>query len=135
MALFTWNDSYSVRAELCDMQHKKLFEIINQLADAMRMGKGNDVMSRMVAELLLYTRTHVQQEEALLRKTNYPQLAGHQELHRRFVTNVEVLDEQMRAGRTANSVQVLNLLRDWLLNHIQKADKQYSAHLNAAGFR
>jgi len=135
MSLFTWNDSYSVRVEMCDVQHRKLFEIINQLADAMRMGKGNDVMSRTVAELLLYTRTHFQQEEALLRKTNYPQLAGHQELHRRFVADVEALDEQMRGGRTGNSVQVLNLLRDWLQNHIQKADKQYSAHLNAAGIR
>jgi hemerythrin len=25
------------------------------------------------------------------------------------------------------------MLRDWLVNHIQKVDKQYSAYLNAAG--
>jgi hemerythrin len=135
MALFTWNDSYSVKVELCDAQHKKLFAIINNLADAMRMGRGQDVVTATVGELLQYTRTHFQQEEALLRKANYPQLAPHQEQHQKFIADVQALEQDAIAGHAANSVKVLNLLRDWLLNHIQKTDKQYSAHLNAAGIR
>jgi hemerythrin len=43
------------------------------------------------------------------------------------------LVNQAREGKAANSIQVLNLLRDWLVNHIQKTDKQYSECLNAAG--
>ena len=105
------------------------------MADAMRMGKGNDAVNKTVGELLQYTRTHFQQEEALLKKANYPQLAPHQEMHRKFVGDVEALMEQTRSGKAANSVQVLNLLRDWLVNHIQKVDKQYSDTLNAAGIR
>jgi hemerythrin len=135
MALFTWSDSYSVHVELCDAQHKKLFAIINHLADAMRMGRGQDVVTATVGELLQYTRTHFQQEEALLRKANYPLLAAHQEQHRKFISNVEALEHGAIGGHAANSVKVLNLLREWLLNHIQKTDKQYSAHLNAAGIR
>ena len=133
MALFTWNDSYSVKVALCDQQHKKLFEIINDLAGAMRSGKGNDAVSKTVGELLQYTRTHFQAEEALLKKANYPQLAAHQEMHKKFINDVEGLVKQAREGKAANSIQVLNLLRDWLVNHIQKTDKQYSECLNAAG--
>jgi hemerythrin len=48
---------------------------------------------------------------------------------------VEALLKQTREGRAANSIQVLNLLRDWLANHIQKTDKAYSDCLNAAGIR
>ncbi len=135
MALFTWNDSYSVKVALCDQQHKKLYEIINELADAMRVGKGNEIVSKTVGELLQYTRTHFQQEEALLKRANYPQLAPHQEQHKKFVADVEGLLKQTREGRAANSIQVLNLLRDWLVNHIQKTDKAYSDCLNAAGIR
>jgi hemerythrin len=131
--LFIWNDSYSVKVNLCDTQHQKLFAIMNELADAMRVGKGSQVVSRTVGDLLQYTRTHFQQEEALLRKANYPQLGPHQEMHRRFLADVELLNRQTREGHTVNSVAVLNLLRDWLVNHIQKMDKAYSAHLNAAG--
>jgi len=135
MVLFTWNDSYSVKVSLCDQQHKQLFEIINQLADAMRTGQGKQAVSRTVGDLLQYTRTHFQEEEALLRNANYPQLAAHEEQHRKFVADIEALDKQTREGRVANSIQVLNLLRDWLINHILKTDKAYSDFLNAAGVR
>ncbi|HTW49408.1 MAG TPA: bacteriohemerythrin [Acidobacteriaceae bacterium] len=132
-ALFTWKDSYSVQVKLCDTQHQKLFAIMNELADAMRAGQGSTAVSHTVGELLQYARTHFQQEEALMRRANYAQLAAHQEMHRRFVADVELLDRQTREGHTASSVQVLNILRDWLVNHIQKTDKAYSAPLNAAG--
>ena len=133
MALFTWNDSYSVKVTQCDEQHKKLFAIINELADAMRMGKGQEAVGVTVGELLQYTRTHFREEEELMIKAGYPQLPAHQEMHKKFVADVEALQKQAQSGQSANSIKVLNLLRDWLLNHIQKTDKQYSAHLNAAG--
>jgi hemerythrin-like metal-binding protein len=135
MALFNWNDSYSVKVAMCDQQHKKLFEIINELAEAMRQGKGQQAVTKTVGERLEYTETHFQQEEALLKKTNYPQLAAHQEMHKKFVADIVALQKQTQAGKATNSVNVLNLLRDWLVNHIQKTDKLYSEHLNTAGIR
>ena len=133
MAVFSWNDSYSVKVAKCDQQHMRLFDIINQLADAMRMGKGQDVVNQVVTDLLDYTNTHFQEEEALLQKANYPQLEAHQEMHRIFVKKVQSLQSQAQMGKRVNAAQLLSLMRDWLVNHIQKADKRYSAHLNAAG--
>jgi len=133
MAVFSWNDSYSVKVAVCDQQHMRLFDIINKLADAMRMGKGQDVVNQVVTELLDYTNTHFQDEEALLQKANYPQLEAHQEMHRIFVKKVQSLQSQAQMGKRVNAAQLLSLMRDWLVNHIQKADKRYSAHLNAAG--
>jgi len=135
MPLFTWNDSYSVKVAQCDEQHKKLFAIINELADAMRMGKGSEILGKTVSELLTYTRTHFSQEEALMKKANYPELAQHQEMHRKFVAQIESFLTQAKEGRAASSIEVLNMLRDWLINHIQKVDKQYSVHLNLAGIQ
>lgn len=133
MAVFSWNDLYSVKVAKCDQQHMRLFDIINQLADAMRMGKGQDVVNQVVTDLLDYTNTHFQDEEALLQKANYPQLEAHQEMHRIFVKKVQSLQSQAQMGKRVNAAQLLSLMRDWLVNHIQKADKRYSAHLNAAG--
>lgn len=135
MALFTWNDSYSVKVAKCDAQHKRLFEIINELGEAMRLGKGQEVMAKTVGKLLEYTRTHFREEEELMRQAKYGQLAAHQELHQKFVGDVEALEQQVNAGGYTNTVQVLSMLRDWLLNHIQKTDTKYSADLNAAGIR
>ncbi len=133
MAVFDWNNSYSVKVAMCDQQHQKLFEIMNQLAGAMRMGKGQEAVDGTLNNLLEYTQTHFQDEEALLEKTNYPHLAAHQQMHRTFVMKVQALQSLTKTGKRAHSMQVLTLIRDWLTHHIQKADKQYSAHLNAAG--
>jgi hemerythrin len=40
MALITWNDGYSVKVKQFDDQHKKLIDMVNELHDAMGIGKG-----------------------------------------------------------------------------------------------
>ncbi len=99
----------------------------------MRIGKGKEALSKTVGQLLDYTRTHFQQEEELMKRSGYADLAPHQAMHSKFVADIEGLIKQAQEGHAVNSIQVLNMLRDWLVNHIQKVDKQYSAHLNAAG--
>ncbi|HVT98349.1 MAG TPA: bacteriohemerythrin [Acidobacteriaceae bacterium] len=132
---FEWDNSYSVKVAVCDEQHMKLFDIMNELANAMRMGKGREAVDSTLNQLLEYTQTHFRDEEALLEKTNYPQLAAHQQMHRMFVSKVQSMQTLARSGKRTSAMQVLQLGREWLVNHIQKADKQYSAHLNAAGIR
>jgi hemerythrin len=39
-ALFQWDDGYSVKVMAMDNQHKKIFELISQLHQAMRSGHG-----------------------------------------------------------------------------------------------
>jgi hemerythrin len=133
MSTFAWNESYSVHVHQFDAQHQKLFEIINSLADAMRVGKGEDVIRDVVGQLAVYTRTHFLQEEVLMRQTGYPDLAAHQDQHNKLMSDVEKYKADLDGGRKPNTVVVLNFLRDWLVQHIQKSDKAYSDHFNAHG--
>lgn len=133
MATFAWNESYRVHVLQFDAQHKKLFEIINNLADAMRVGKGEDVIRDVVGQLAVYTRTHFLQEEVLMRRTAYPHLAAHQEQHNKLMADVEKYKADLDGGRKPNTIAVLNFLREWLVQHIQKSDKLYSDHLNTHG--
>lgn len=104
MATFVWNESYSVRVRQFDAQHQKLFEIINSLADAMRVGKGNDVIRGVVEQLAFYTRTHFLQEEALMRQTDYPGFAAHREKHAKLIADVEKYKRDLDEGREANTI-------------------------------
>jgi len=135
MALFAWNESYSVSVRQFDMQHQKLFEIVNQLADAMRTGRGTEVIREVVAQLAVYTRTHFLQEEVLMKQAGYPGLPGHLQQHAKLMTAVEKYKNDLDEGRNPDTVAVLDFLRTWLVDHIQKSDKAYSAHLNARGIR
>jgi hemerythrin-like metal-binding protein len=133
MAIFAWNESYSVRVQQMDEQHRKLFDIINSLAEAMRGGKGDDVVRDTVEQLAVYTRTHFLQEEALMQKTGYSGLAAHKELHRKLMEDVEQYKRALEEGRSASPISLLNFIRQWLVHHIREADKAYTDHLNAHG--
>jgi len=133
MATFAWNEGYSVHVRQFDQQHQKLFEIINGLADAMRTGKGEDVIRDVVNQLAVYTRTHFLQEEVLMQQTAYPALAAHREQHNRLMTDVEKYKTDLNEGRKPNTVAVLGFLQKWLVDHIQKSDKAYAEHMNTHG--
>lgn len=135
MATFAWNDCYSVRVQQLDAQHKMLFDTINGLADAMRMGRGEEVIREVVHKLAIYTRTHFLQEEVLMKQTGYPALPAHKAQHQKLMAEVEQYKRELDEGRKPNTVAVLAFLQKWLVDHIQKSDKAYSDHMNAHGVR
>jgi len=133
MSLVTWDQSYSVKVKRCDQEHQKLFQLMNALHDAMRVGKGRTLIQQILGELNDYTKIHFRAEEGLMELAKYPALAGHRIEHQKFVTRVAQFQKDLDAGTGGNSVAVLEFLKDWLVKHIQKIDQSYSAHLNAHG--
>jgi hemerythrin len=133
MPLVTWDVSYSVKVARCDEDHKKLFALINSLHDAMRAGKGAEVIQKVVKELGDYTHFHFSAEEMLLEQTHYPALGPHRAQHRAFVKKVEQFQQDLKTTTTGQAISVVNFLKDWLANHIKQTDRQYSAHMNANG--
>lgn len=133
MALFVWNDTYSVQVGSIDEQHKKLFGIINQLHDALAAGKGQATVKLVLKELIDYTVTHFQSEEAMLDKQGYPNLATHRMDHKSLVDKIKKLQVEYEAGQLGTAVKVMDFLQEWLKSHIMKTDKRYSGFLNAKG--
>jgi len=132
VALISWNESYSVKVKACDLQHQKLFYLINALQEAMKAGKGRQLAGDIVRDLDQYTVSHFTAEEALLERTNYPRLAEHRKQHQKFISDVKKIEGDINAGAVV-SIALMDVLNDWLVNHIQVMDKAYSDHLNKAG--
>ncbi len=63
MALITWNNGLDLGVEEIDNQHRKLVAMINDLNDAMRQGRGNDVLAKILGGLINYAATHFNTEE------------------------------------------------------------------------
>ena len=126
MAIFKWEEKYSVKVQEMDDQHKRLFELINQLHDAMQSGKGNALLTEIVKGLKDYSITHFSAEEKYMEKIKYSGLAEQKEQHRTFIKKVEEYEQQVSLGKLSLSIEVLTFLRDWLVNHIQRVDKKYS---------
>lgn len=133
MALITWSDSLSVKVKQFDDQHKKLVDMVNQLHDAMKAGKGAQVIGDILKSLIQYTQTHFAAEERLLKQYAYPEFEAHKKEHNTLVIQVLDLQKQLQEGKAVLTQQVLHFLRDWLSKHIQGDDKKYGVFLNGKG--
>ena len=135
MALTTWNDSYSVKVEKLDAQHKNVFEMINNLADAMRKGQGASAIQPTLTRLMEHLRIHIEDEEKLMRRTGYPELAAHQEEHRLYLLRLGRFKTDLEKTGNEDTVALLRILRDIILDHMLRVDIAYSAYFNANGIR
>ena len=133
MALITWSDSLSVKVKQFDDQHKKLVDMVNQLFDAMKTGKGNQVMGDILKQLIAYTQTHFAAEERLLKQYAYPDFEAHKKEHNALVIQVLDLQKQFQEGKPVLTQNIMTFLRDWLSKHIQGDDKKYGVFLNGKG--
>ena len=125
MALFNWNDSYSVNIKEIDSQHKILIGLINELHDGMKVGKGKDILKKILDELVKYTVFHFDHEEKLFISYNYPESFLHKRAHSDLIQQVTSLKEKYDNGKTVLSMDVMNFLKDWLGSHILGTDKKY----------
>jgi hemerythrin len=126
MTLIDWNTArYSVQVKQFDDEHEELVRLINDLHSAMKAGKSRDLMGYTLDKLVAYTKTHFANEEAAMARHGYPELASHRKEHVDFTKHVADFQRKFDAGETAVTVDVMEFLRKWLVDHIQKSDRHY----------
>ena len=132
MPLIEWSDKFSVGIPSIDAQHKKLVGMANELCDAMEAGHGTAVLKKTLEGLIGYTVTHFKYEEKLFAGTGYEASAAHKGEHEELTRQVLAIQEKVEKGMSsAQCIQLMICLRDWLTNHILRSDKGYAAHLIA----
>jgi hemerythrin len=127
VAIFEWNDKYSIGVKEMDRQHQVLFSILNDLHEAMLKGIAQNVTGDLLQKLIDYTKNHFAAEESLMTAARYPGLAGHLIKHKELLMQVDDLAARQKRGEIAVSVQLMQFLRNWLTTHIQQEDRRYSA--------
>ncbi|SNB47071.1 bacteriohemerythrin [Geobacter sp. DSM 9736] len=133
MALLSWSDSYRVNIKQIDDQHKKLIEMINTLHDAMKVGKGSQVLGEVLKSLIDYTGSHFATEEKLMKLHNYPDYEHHKKEHNLLVMQVLDIQKNLQNGSAPLTQNIMSFLKEWLVKHIQGEDKKYGPYLNGKG--
>jgi hemerythrin len=135
MALIDWNDSLVVNVTEIDNQHRKLVEMINDLHEAMRQGKGKDITGKIVNSLIGYAATHFRTEEKYFELFAYPDAPVHKKEHSDFVAKISEFKDGFEKGTAGLSIEIMNFLSNWLRNHIKISDKKYSPLFKAKGLK
>ncbi|MDR3073145.1 MAG: bacteriohemerythrin [Deltaproteobacteria bacterium] len=125
--LMIWTPDLDTGIPLIDGQHQMLCVYINALHRAVRHGTLAATGRDLIASLKNYTATHFSTEENYFSRSDYPDTVKHTEVHHRFVDKVTQAEAQFAAGKLGSGgADLLNFLKDWLLNHIRVTDHQYA---------
>jgi hemerythrin-like metal-binding protein len=135
MALIIWNNNYAIGLAEIDQQHQKLVQIINNLFDAISKKEREQILESSLKELINYTMVHFKFEEELLKRYNYLDFLQHVREHSVFIDKINSYVKDFKKGDNKIMIDVINYLKDWLLNHILLVDKKYVATLLNGGYK
>jgi hemerythrin len=125
MAIIKWAEDYSVGVEEIDKQHKVLVQMLNDLFDAMSVGKANDVLGVIINKMVGYAQLHFSTEEKYFDAFNYEFSQEHKDEHQRFTDDVASFKKGFDSGNIVLSMEVFRFLKDWLTRHILGSDQKY----------
>jgi hemerythrin len=128
-----WRDEYSVGVDSLDNDHKKLLTLINNLQTAVHYQTGGGFEKKALDEVVDYTKYHFEREEKMMQEAGYADLEAHKELHRQMIAKVEeFIRDYDRRGHEALE-DIAEYLKNWLINHINGTDQEYSPLLKQKG--
>ncbi len=120
-----WEKKYSVDVEEIDIHQKKMFELFNQLID-MKSSK-TDIKDciNVITEINEYSKLYFSTEEKYLKKKGYPDFNSHAKAHRQFAKISISLRREISENEDSLTLDVIEGMRNWLINHIVTRDTLY----------
>lgn len=128
-----WNESYSVGISRIDTQHKKLIDILNELYESFVDQTTGQKLEHIIEELNDYANYHFKTEEELFDEYAYPDTEKHVKEHQEFLNKITKFSDDLKANKKILTFQLMNFLRNWLLNHICGSDQEYVEHFKFRG--
>ena len=133
MDKITWNESIALGFPEIDQQHRELIDIYNELCDAMEQHASSETTLRILGHLGHYTSVHFATEESLMRILNFKDYAAHKRAHDRLLAELRVLSEQAAMAPMGVNQQLMQIIGQWLRDHILKPDAKFVASLERRG--
>jgi len=129
--IIAWKKEYELGNSFVDSQHKRLFELVNNIGKSCRENEDVGSLCETLDFLLQYTLQHFSDEEALQLKHNFPEYEYHKKLHDEFEATVrEKVSEFKKTGSTDELNDTVNeIVITWLVNHILKEDMKIGAYI------
>ena len=94
---------------------------------------GEEFEREALDELVDYTKTHFAYEEGLMQQYDYPEFEPHKAQHERMIQKVDDVLAEYEQDHDRAMRHALDYLKQWLINHINGTDKEYSEFLIEKG--
>ncbi len=128
----TFSNAHLVGVQEIDDQHRQLVQMVNHINQSIVKKFEASLIEAAFQELLDFTRLHFATEQRLMLQYGYAELAAHLHEHMQLLQKLGDLATETNQG---NDLLILQTIKDWLMSHIQHADKPLGAFLVTQGVR
>lgn len=126
---FEWKEEYSLEINSVDEQHHNFFNIANKATELTEeIEVKREALAAVIGELLNYALYHLDFEEEIFQRLNYPEKEAHIEAHKAFRTRAQQLMNQVSESESNISelaISASEFVVNWITGHILTIDKKY----------
>ena len=131
MPIVNWSNEYSINVDEIDNQHQEMLGLVNNLHSSVESRTDKNILKKMLAELVVYTRMHFATEEQLMEQHDYPHHIEHKNEHRLLLQHLEFLLSAVSIGKYPTFFSDYDISTDWMFMHISGSDKKLGEFLNS----
>jgi hemerythrin len=138
MVFVPWESKYVLGVHIIDEQHKRLFDLTNELYEKCHLGETavREQFIKTLHMLVEYVIKHFSAEEKIMEQIQYPKIAEQKEQHAGFTRKIIEESKKYEGGMPGVPQDLVHFLRDWIISHIAVYDKvlaDYIHHLQKTG--
>jgi hemerythrin-like metal-binding protein len=126
---FKWDKTYNTGITKIDIQHKVIIKVLNELYNVVMINNKEEKLDDIINELVQYTKYHFNEEEILMKRINFPIEEDHIKKHNDFIEKIKEIIERRKKGDNFIAIDIINFLKDWLIDHILVEDKKYAEYI------
>lgn len=130
MDTITWKTEYETGIREIDDQHRKLVEMLAGLQQVVATDAGDGEIGTRLMAFVKYTKTHLHDEESLMRRVSYSGYEAHKLQHEQLVTQFVSLLQKLRSGDEITPTDLVDFMRRWLIDHIVEDDAEIGRELH-----
>jgi diguanylate cyclase (GGDEF)-like protein/hemerythrin-like metal-binding protein/PAS domain S-box-containing protein len=127
----TWSDAHKIGIGTIDEQHRALAGMVGRLGAEFAAGREAPRLRASLGELVAFARAHFAAEEALMDRYAIADRATHKQAHRRLLQDALSL---AKSARSSSMMVTVGFLHEWLLRHVDSADRDLGRQLLAKGY-
>jgi len=112
-----------------DTEHDLQMQLLDSLSASLQKGGDFSPARYILEQFIEFSDMHFLSEQLVMRLQSYPDYERHLEAHTELMKKVREIRDSVFRGENAPSLQLVQELRDWLLNHIASEDVAFGEFL------
>ncbi len=132
---FSWDESYLLHNQVVDGQHRHLVGLVTGLYESILANEPKDSRIQRLTILYNFAKTHYATEEQILRLHRYPKYLFHKAAHGGLIHALLGLREQIASGDREFTLEYVELIKLWLIEHFNEFDRKCEEYLSGANLQ